>query len=142
MLPSRKLTQKTQINLFLLLLLVKGNGRLRSLIVPSQNQNLGMYLIYLSLKIFSNCLYYSAHIARWCAESNRPLRIVKDAQFEVLMKAGRPTTYISSPSTVSRDIKTMFELTRQRIDGMLKVIKSNCSIFRCKLLTIVILVES
>ena len=57
------------------------------------------------------------------------------------MKAGRPTAYISSPSTVSRDIKTMFELTRQRINEMLKVIEY-CSISRCKLLTMVILVES
>jgi hypothetical protein len=37
------------------------------------------------------------------------------------MKAGRPTTYIPSPSTVARDIKTLFEKSRQRIDKILKV---------------------
>jgi hypothetical protein len=62
-----------------------------------------------------------AHIARWCAESNRPLNIVKDRQFEILMKTGRPGTSIPSPSTVTRDVKLVFERTRERINRILKV---------------------
>ena len=37
------------------------------------------------------------------------------------MKAGRPATYIPSQFTVSRDIKVLFETSRQRIDKLLKV---------------------
>ena len=62
-----------------------------------------------------------AQIARWCAESNRPLKIVKDRAFAVLMKAGRPGTTIPSPMMVSRDIDTAFERCRERIDQILKV---------------------
>lgn len=70
---------------------------------------------------------FSAHIARWCAESNRPLNIVKDRQFQELMMAGRPSTSIPSPKTVSRDIKLAFERSRQRIDKIMKVC-TNCVI--------------
>jgi hypothetical protein len=58
----------------------------------------------------------SAQIAHWCAESNCPHHIVKDCQFEILMKAGWPSTYIPSPSTVYCDIKALFEASWQRID--------------------------
>jgi hypothetical protein len=37
------------------------------------------------------------------------------------MKAGRPSTYIPSPSTVLRDIKLAFEKSQERIDKILKV---------------------
>jgi len=62
----------------------------------------------------------SAHIARWCAESSHPLYIV-NPQFAILMKAGHPMTYIPSPSTVSWDIKVVFEKSWQHIDRLLKV---------------------
>jgi hypothetical protein len=62
-----------------------------------------------------------AHTARWCAESHRPFKIVKDREFGVLMKAARPGTNIPSPMTVSRDIKTAFDSSRERIDRILKV---------------------
>ena len=61
-----------------------------------------------------------AHIARWCAESNRPMNLVKDRQFEYLMKAGRPGASIPSPMTVSRDIHASFKKCRDRIDTILK----------------------
>jgi hypothetical protein len=63
----------------------------------------------------------SVHIAKWVAESHRPLAIVKDRQFQELMMAGRPSTQIPSPMTVSRDIKVAFELSRARVDKILKV---------------------
>jgi len=65
--------------------------------------------------------FESAQIARWCAESNRPLKIIKDRAFAVLMKAGRPGTTIPSPMTVSWDIDTAFERCRECIDQILKV---------------------
>ena len=37
-----------------------------------------------------------------------------------LMKTGRPEHYIPSPSTVSRDVKTVFTSTRKRIAKMLR----------------------
>jgi hypothetical protein len=38
-----------------------------------------------------------------------------------LMKAGRPTTHIPSPTTVARDIKTLFEKSQECVDNILKV---------------------
>ncbi|KAG6807412.1 hypothetical protein H0H92_007644 [Tricholoma furcatifolium] len=58
-----------------------------------------------------------ARIALWCAESNRPMKLVTDRQFTILMKAGRPGTSIPSPSTVSRDVKATFEV---RIDEIIR----------------------
>ncbi|KAG6862925.1 hypothetical protein C0991_009458, partial [Blastosporella zonata] len=48
------------------------------------------------------------------------MNIVKDRQFGILMKAGRPVTYIPSPSTISRDIKVAFHACQQRIDKILR----------------------
>jgi hypothetical protein len=62
-----------------------------------------------------------AHIARWCAESNRPFKVVEDREFKTLMKARRPGTSIPSPLTVSCDVKAAFERCRERIDTFLKV---------------------
>ncbi|KAH9045980.1 hypothetical protein EDB84DRAFT_1265619, partial [Lactarius hengduanensis] len=61
-----------------------------------------------------------AHIAKWCAESSRPLSIVNDREFKVLMKAGRPGTTIPSQKTVSRDIQAAFDKCRLRVDRILK----------------------
>ncbi|KAG6807073.1 hypothetical protein H0H92_008924, partial [Tricholoma furcatifolium] len=58
-------------------------------------------------------------IALWCAESSRPMKIVRDCQFTMLILAGRPTTTIPSPTTVSRDIKAAFEACRSQIDNIL-----------------------
>jgi hypothetical protein len=69
-----------------------------------------------------------AHIARWCAESNRPMNVVKDRQFLHLMKAGRPGTSLPTPSTVARDVKASFEKCRERIDKILKV---GLTLYRC-----------
>jgi hypothetical protein len=60
-----------------------------------------------------------AHVARWCAESNRVLAIVKDRMFNILMKAGRPGTSLPSPMTVSRDIQLSFDKSRKRINTLL-----------------------
>jgi hypothetical protein len=62
-----------------------------------------------------------AEIVRWVAENVRPFEIVKDRAFQNLMKTGRPGYYIPSPSTVSRDVRTVFSRTRQRIAKMLRV---------------------
>jgi hypothetical protein len=45
--------------------------------------------------------------------------IVKDRQFEILMKTGQ--TSIPSPTTVARDVKVVFERTKEQIDTILRV---------------------
>ena len=62
-----------------------------------------------------------AHIARWCAESNWPINIVNNCQFELLMKTGRAGTMILSPMTVSHDVKIAFERCHEWINKILKV---------------------
>jgi hypothetical protein len=62
-----------------------------------------------------------AHIARWCAGSNHPFKVVEDREFITLMKAGCPGTSLPSPMTVSRDVKAAFERCRECIDNILKV---------------------
>ncbi|KAI1784273.1 hypothetical protein LXA43DRAFT_901906, partial [Ganoderma leucocontextum] len=59
-------------------------------------------------------------IVKWVCESARPFNVVKDCGFLVLMKTGRPAHYIPSPSTVSRDVKTVFARTRNRIAKILQ----------------------
>ena len=51
-------------------------------------KKLGEYFNY-TLSFCSNLrnLNFRAHIARWCAENNRPHKIVKD-HFKIIMKAG------------------------------------------------------
>ena len=51
----------------------------------------------------------------------RPFSIVKDQGFKTLMKTGRPEYYIPSRITVARDVKHVFNKTRERIGKMLKV---------------------
>jgi hypothetical protein len=60
-------------------------------------------------------------LVRWVCESLRPFRIVSDRGFQCLMKTGRPHYYLPSPSTVSRDVKTVFARTRKRIAKLLQV---------------------
>ena len=60
-------------------------------------------------------------IVKWVCESARPFKIVSDRGFHVLMKTGRPQYYIPSPSTVSRDVKTVFARTRSRVAKLLQV---------------------
>ncbi|KAF8059610.1 hypothetical protein FPV67DRAFT_1425266 [Lyophyllum atratum] len=59
-------------------------------------------------------------IVRWVSESNRPFAIVKDRGLNCLLKTGRPTYYVPHPTTVSRDVKTVFAKARNRIAKMLK----------------------
>jgi hypothetical protein len=66
-------------------------------------------------------LGYRTEIVRWVLENLRPFKIVSDRGFQSLMKTGRPDYHILSPSTVSRDVKTVFAHTRQRIAKMLQV---------------------
>jgi hypothetical protein len=77
----------------------------------------------LSFPVFPlNHLTHSrAHIARWCAESARPLKIVEDREFGFLMRAGRPGTAIPKQKTVSRDIQVAFEKCRLHVDQILRV---------------------
>ena len=66
-----------------------------------------------------NCI--RAHIARWCAKSNRSMNIVKDRQFEILMKTGWPGTSIPSPMTVSHAMSRL--PLRGVINGLTKFLR-------------------
>lgn len=66
-------------------------------------------------------VFISAELVRWVSESKRPFSIVKDRGFIKLMKTGRPSYWLPSPVTVSRDVKSVFARVRQRIANMLNV---------------------
>ncbi|KAJ7668058.1 hypothetical protein B0H17DRAFT_950144, partial [Mycena rosella] len=50
----------------------------------------------------------------------RPFAIAKDHAYCKLMKTGRPTAYIPSPSTIARDVKVLFQKTRDRLKECFK----------------------
>ncbi|KAJ6587344.1 hypothetical protein B0H10DRAFT_1831741, partial [Mycena sp. CBHHK59/15] len=49
------------------------------------------------------------------SESLRPFVIVKDRAYRRLMKSGRTSAYIPSPTTIARDVKLLFNKTRERL---------------------------
>ncbi|KAJ7050239.1 hypothetical protein C8F01DRAFT_1001087, partial [Mycena amicta] len=55
----------------------------------------------------------------------RPFCIVKDRAYRFLMKSGRPSTYIPSPSTVARDVNELFTKTRDRIKNHFQARSTN-----------------
>ena len=65
--------------------------------------------------------YYSTHIIKWVTESNWPVHIVKDRELCELLISGRPTLKLPSATTVSRDLKTCFEASQQRVAKLLRV---------------------
>ncbi|KAJ7437456.1 hypothetical protein B0H11DRAFT_1653756, partial [Mycena galericulata] len=59
---------------------------------------------------------YVSHVPLTKSETRlRPFTIAADRGFRYLMKSGRPTVWIPSPSTIARDIKLLFGKTRERI---------------------------
>jgi len=67
-------------------------------------------------------LVHRVKIVKWVAENRRPFAIVKDPQFILLMKTGRPGYCLPSAATVARDVKHVFVEMRQQISKVLKVI--------------------
>ncbi|KAJ3758902.1 hypothetical protein EV360DRAFT_29620, partial [Lentinula raphanica] len=53
--------------------------------------------------------------ARWVAESARPFRIVQDRSYRWLQKEGRPNHYVPSKATVARDVKKLYEATKEQL---------------------------
>ena len=49
------------------------------------------------------------------------MNIVKDCEFQHLMKAGHPGTSLPTPMTVACDVKLSFEKCQTHIDKILKV---------------------
>ena len=56
---------------------------------------------------------------KWIVEGSRPVRIVQDREFIKLMTAGRPHLTVPSPMTISRDIKDVFDASREKIHKLL-----------------------
>lgn len=65
--------------------------------------------------------------ARWVSESARPFHIVTDRCYKWLQKEGRPDRYIPSRETVSRDVKHLYNRTKEKLIQELQV--SICSAF-------------
>lgn len=59
--------------------------------------------------------------ARWVSECARPFRVVQDRGYRWLQKEGRPDQYVPSKETVSRDVKHLFEKTKEKIAVELQV---------------------
>ncbi|GBE82246.1 hypothetical protein SCP_0406300 [Sparassis crispa] len=59
-------------------------------------------------------------LVKWVTESNHPVRIVSDREFQELMMAGHPTLVLPSSMTLARDIKSLFEHCRERIGQLLR----------------------
>jgi len=70
----------------------------------------------------SHWFEHRIEIMKWVAEKRRPFIIVKDSQFILLMKTGRPGYWLPLVATVARDVKHIFVEMHQRISTMLKVI--------------------
>ena len=70
----------------------------------------------------------SAKIVRWVSKSMRPLSIVEDKGFHILMKTGRPEYYIPLPRTVAQDVKQVFKNMHHQISKILQVSSSFMSL--------------
>ena len=63
----------------------------------------------------------STEFVRWVCESKHPVSIVEDRGFRWLYLSGRPTAFIPSRPTLTRDIEKVWEGARKRIKDMLSV---------------------
>ncbi|KAE9387866.1 hypothetical protein BT96DRAFT_837084 [Gymnopus androsaceus JB14] len=59
--------------------------------------------------------------ARWVSESARPFHVVQDHCYRWLQKEGRPEHYIPSRETVSRDVKKLYNYTKEKLSSELQV---------------------
>ena len=113
----------------LLPLLIKVSSQLGYHTVHSQTKKLGDSLISPSYFLLPLITLFSAHIVRWCAESNRPLTMIKDRQFIMLMKVGCPCSTLPSPRTISRDLNNAFDNCHKHMDKLLHVFDRTLNIF-------------
>ncbi|KAJ7803769.1 hypothetical protein B0H14DRAFT_2384262 [Mycena olivaceomarginata] len=61
-----------------------------------------------------------AHVARWVAESNRPLNIVADRELKEILCAGRPEVRVPSRRVLGCDLNTAYEQSRGYIEHLLR----------------------
>lgn len=71
--------------------------------------------------------------ARWVAESARPFAIVDDRCYKWLQREGRPKHYVPSARTVARDLKKLYQMSREKLGAELQV--SNQAKLKRELLT-------
>jgi hypothetical protein len=79
-----------------------------------------------SLKEFAHGSSYTPHqfrmkLALWVARRHRPFAIVEDAELVDIFKDLNNKVEVPSRSTVSRDVKEIFDMSRKRVAAMLKV---------------------
>ena len=73
----------------------------------------------------------SAEVVHWVSESLQPFAVVKDCGFNQLMKSGQPECYVPSPSTLARDVKTLFEKMHNRLAEKLQVSNASTDLHLC-----------
>jgi hypothetical protein len=76
-----------------------------------------------------------ASIVWWVTKNKWPFNIVDDEEFRFLMKTGRPSSYLPSRTTVTRDTRVVFLAVWTRLSRMLRV--SHCTLIMKCILTIV-----
>ena len=78
------------------------------------------------IKAFANGVTYSAArfrylLAMWCARRHRPFNIVTDEELVDIFKMLYARVDIPHPTTVSRDVKEIFELCKKNVIDTLQV---------------------
>lgn len=58
---------------------------------------------------------------QWVAQNFRPISIVRDSAFNLLMALGRPNVSIPSPTTVQRDLMDIYEKIKSQVTDELNV---------------------
>ena len=91
---SKRHSLEGVMNWYLQCSLTKVNHPSKYLTVPILLKNLHRWVLH-SYSECSHLWNFRAHIARWCAEISHPHRIIKDHQFDILIKAGHPGTSLT-----------------------------------------------
>jgi hypothetical protein len=79
-----------------------------------------------SIELFAKGSTYDKYrlrllMAKWSAKSHRPFLIARDSHFVEILKMFNLKVEIPSPTTISRDIREIHELTRLELAKRLQV---------------------
>ncbi|KAJ3816518.1 hypothetical protein F5880DRAFT_1466284, partial [Lentinula raphanica] len=66
--------------------------------------------------------------ARWIAENARPFLTVQDRSYRWLQREGRPGHYVPSKDTVARDVKKLYQATKEKLAEELQVSEDNVAL--------------
>jgi len=86
----------------------------------------GMLYFY-SYNMLIDCSF-SVHVVKWVTENNCPVNIINDRELRKMLTVGRSRIELPSPTTISRDIKACFCVSRDHITKLLRV-RSHVDVF-------------